>query len=133
MAPKGVPVGSGWEQAGPQSPLDALGVALDHAVAAGAPASALVLGLPFYGKVSICNGTTVMSTLSLNCQMPCSKFSRCCCCRCANKLMQTFPLLMMPQTIGSVMGKLQLRGETPTRQECQYADWCGCKHLAWMH
>lgn len=57
MAPTGVPVGSGWKQAGPQAPLDALGVALDHAVAAGAPAASLILALPFYGKVSICNGT----------------------------------------------------------------------------
>jgi hypothetical protein len=57
MTPLGVPVGSGWQQAGPQSPIDALGVALDHAIAAGAPASSLILGLPFYGKVSICDGT----------------------------------------------------------------------------
>ena len=41
-----------------QSPLDALGVAIKHAVAAGAPHAAMILGLPFYGKVYICNGTT---------------------------------------------------------------------------
>ena len=58
MQPTGIPVGDGWRQAGPQSPLDALGVAIEHAVAAGAPRASLVLGLPLYGKVFICNGTT---------------------------------------------------------------------------
>ena len=57
MTPTGVPVGAGWKQAGPQAPLDALGIALDHAVSAGAPAASLILALPFYGKVSICNGS----------------------------------------------------------------------------
>jgi hypothetical protein len=56
MQPLGVPLGKGWMSAGANSPLDALELATRNAIAMGAPAQSLVLGLPFYGRLSICDG-----------------------------------------------------------------------------
>jgi hypothetical protein len=49
--------GLGWQQAGPNAPIDALGAALDNAASRGAPAAQLILGLPWYGRVFACDGT----------------------------------------------------------------------------
>ena len=54
----GAKPGSGAHEAGPNSPLNALTAALDYALEVGAPAEKLVLGLPFYGRVYSCTGTT---------------------------------------------------------------------------
>lgn len=52
----GAPPGSGALEAGPNSPINGLTVALDNAAAAGAPAAKLVLGLPLYGRLYTCDG-----------------------------------------------------------------------------
>jgi hypothetical protein len=51
-----LPAGQGWQEAGPNSPLDALTAALDRAASVGAPADSLILGLPLYGRVFVCDG-----------------------------------------------------------------------------
>ena len=54
----GAAPGSGATMAGPNSPLDGLTRILDVAAAAGTPPSALILGLPFYGRLHTCDGTS---------------------------------------------------------------------------
>lgn len=52
----GTKPGTGWMQAGPNAPLDALTVAVSNAVSWGAAPASLVLGLPLYGRVFTCDG-----------------------------------------------------------------------------
>ena len=52
----GVKMGEGWKHGGPNAPLDALELALRNAQAMGARAGSLILGLPLYGRLYICDG-----------------------------------------------------------------------------
>ena len=61
LQPLGVPMGQGWKSAGANSPLDVLELGLRNAIAMGAPMESLVLGLPFYGRLYLCDGATGLS------------------------------------------------------------------------
>ena len=51
--------GRGWQYAGPNSPLDGLNAALQRAIAvSGVDPSQIILGLPAYGRVFTCDGSS---------------------------------------------------------------------------
>ena len=52
----GVAMGQGWKHGGPNAPLDALELALRNAHAMGARPGSLILGLPLYGRLYVCDG-----------------------------------------------------------------------------
>lgn len=51
--------GSGATEAGPNSPLNGLSLALENSIRWGAAPQSLILGLPLYGDLYTCDGTSV--------------------------------------------------------------------------
>ena len=61
MTALGVKPGRGWQHGGPNAPLNALELALRNAEEMGARAGSLILGLPLYGRVYVCDGGSVVA------------------------------------------------------------------------